>query len=140
MGENKLDTLGDMPMKTSKELLEEIRQAFEIDWASLPRRDSDKKKGFISYKNSVGCNLKKKRPLFQAKVESYTKSVADREKRFIKSGTVFINQWEGLEIDEPKQNSQPKPANEDWKKQFEGDRIPAAEAQKFINDFTNKLK
>jgi len=105
--------------KTDGEKLKEIKEAFNQDWETLPRRDSDKHQALIEYMGTVGGDLKHNRPLFQAKVAEYSRSVKGRENRYIKTGLVFIEQWQGLEIDEPTNNGQPKPnpSGQEWKKQ-----------------------
>ena len=74
-------------------------ELFEDDWRRLPRKDGNKKKALKHWMESVGKDIAKMHPLFRKKLTCFCKSVAGREKQFIKTGETFMNQWQDLEFD-----------------------------------------
>ena len=74
-------------------------ELFEDDWRRLPRKDGNKQKALKNWMESVGKDIAKMHPIFRQKLKLFCKSVEGREKKFIKTGETFMNQWQDLEFD-----------------------------------------
>ena len=83
----------------------EKMELFEDDWRRLPRKDGNKQKALKYWMETVGKDIAEMYPIFRKKLQLFCKSVEGREKKFIKTGETFMNQWQDLEFDASSQST-----------------------------------
>ena len=82
-----------------KEYDSKLIELFDKDWEELPRKEGNRKKAMDCWMTTVGFNLSKAHPKFKKQLQDFKKSVEGREKKYIKTGEVFMRNWESLVFD-----------------------------------------